>query len=439
MASSTPRLEDVVIAYCPCDTDFVRKLADALREAKLSVWYASPSLPHHQVGQLKSQAILGCKAFLPILSKDSASDKQLNDELALAYISDSAVFPVGLSTYRDLAPILSGGTRLMLAKINWVFVFKDTLYRENVPKLIDCIHNILLHHEREAATTQDLVTTHGMKININFTHGLDFATEYLGEEDVTTNPSNQQASLARSGLSYDFWDRHFEGRTEVPWKDFKDAFVLDYGDKIVEQYSEDKKKLFVNLMYKDIFDLKKTVSKFVYNQACSNNMNADPHCFYNRIEEYAIAYLSLREVIGMDSTLRITTIQSLGKFSFPAIVNGLSDLLHDDDPNIRAVAAIALAKAGKQRRETVDKLISIMEDEDRLVRESACLSLGYLKSQRAVSYIVDRWRNDPISTVRQAAELALSKMNVEEAQKCIQVTKVLSAEMSALKPQPKKT
>ncbi|XP_048237136.1 uncharacterized protein LOC124124528 isoform X2 [Haliotis rufescens] len=405
MASSTPRLEDVVIAYCPCDTDFVRKLADALREAKLSVWYASPSLPHHQVGQLKSQAILGCKAFLPILSKDSASDKQLNDELALAYISDSAVFPVGLSTYRDLAPILSGGTRLMLAKINWVFVFKDTLYRENVPKLIDCINNILLHHEREAATTQDLVTTHGMKININFTHGLDFATEDLGEEDVTDNPANQQASLARSGLSYDFWDRHFEGRTEVPWKDFKDAFVLDYGDKIVEQYSEDKKKLFVNLMYKDIFDLKKTVSKFVYNQACSNNMNADPHCFYNRIEEYAIAYLSLREVIGMDSTLRITTIQSLGK----------------------------------QRRETVDKLISIMEDEDRLVRESACLSLGYLKSQRAVSYIVDRWRNDPISTVRQAAELALSKMNVEEAQKCIQVTKVLSAEMSALKPQPKKT
>ncbi|XP_067684138.1 uncharacterized protein [Haliotis asinina] len=437
MSSLAPSLEDVVIAYCPCDIDFVRKLADALREAKLSVWYASPSLPPQQAGQLKSQAILGCKAFLPILSTESASDKQLNDELALAYISNSAVFPVGLGRYRDLAPILGGGTRLMLAKINWIFVFKDKLYKENVPKLIECINNILLRHEREGASTDDLLTMHGMKVNLNFTHGLEFATEDLGEEYATDGPPNQPSSLTRPGLSYDFWGRHFERKSEVTWKDFKDAFLLEYGDKIVEQYSEDKKKLFVNLMYKDIFDLKKTVTRSVYNQACSNNMNADPHCFYNRIEEYAIAYLSLREVIDMDSTLRITTIQSLGKFSFPAIVNGLSDLLHDEDPNIRAVAAIALAKAGKQKRETVDKLISIIEDEDRLVRESACLSLGYLKSQRAVSYIVDRWRNDPISTVRQAAELALSKMNVEEAQKCIQVTKVLSAEMSALKPQPK--
>ena len=43
-------------------------------------------------------------------------------------------------------------------------------------------------------------------------------------------------------------------------------------------------------------------------------------------------------------------------------------------------------------------------------------------------------RNDPISTVREAAELALSKMNVAEAQRCIKVTQILSTEMSALKP-----
>ena len=36
-----------------------------------------------------------------------------------------------------------------------------------------------------------------------------------------------------------------------------------------------------------------------------------------------------------------------GKFTFPAIVAGLAELLGDDDANIRAVAAIALAHAGK--------------------------------------------------------------------------------------------
>ena len=36
-----------------------------------------------------------------------------------------------------------------------------------------------------------------------------------------------------------------------------------------------------------------------------------------------------------------------GKFTFPAIVSGLAELLSDDDANIRAVAAIALAHAGE--------------------------------------------------------------------------------------------
>ena len=44
-------------------------------------------------------------------------------------------------------------------------------------------------------------------------------------------------------------------------------------------------------------------------------------------------------------------------------------------------------------------------------------------------------RNDPISSVRQAAEIALGKMkNVEEARQCIKVTQILSDEMSLLKP-----
>ena len=46
---------------------------------------------------------------------------------------------------------------------------------------------------------------------------------------------------------------------------------------------------------------------------------------------------------------------------------------------------------GKDRRDTVDKLVGLLEDEDRLVRESALLSLGSLKATRAVSHVVDRW------------------------------------------------
>ena len=48
--------------------------------------------------------------YIAILSESSADDKQLNDELALAYISNSGIFPIGLSAFRDLSKKLSGGT-----------------------------------------------------------------------------------------------------------------------------------------------------------------------------------------------------------------------------------------------------------------------------------------------------------------------------------------
>ena len=47
--------------------------------------------------------------------------------------------------------------------------------------------------------------------------------------------------------------------------------------------------------------------------------------------------------------------------------------------------------AGKGHNDTVPRLVELLEDEDRLVRESACLSLGFLKAGKAVDHIVDRW------------------------------------------------
>ncbi|XP_041348457.1 uncharacterized protein LOC121368014 [Gigantopelta aegis] len=431
-SGSLQPVDDVVIAYAPADIHFVRRLADTIRSSKLSVWYSSPSTDPAVVGQQKSQAILGCKIFVAVLSDSSAEDKQLNDELALAYISNSGIFPIGLSSFRDLSKKLGGGTQLMLAKINWTFVFKEGHFEENMPALINCIKQEM---ERREASDQEFIPgafhTHGMNFQMNFTHCLN-----LESDDCCADESVNELTkdLSAKGLSYDFWDRHFKGKSEVSFTDFRDAFLKDYGKKLVKAYSEDKKKLFVNLMYKDIFNLNKVVTRAGYDKVISNNRLADPHCFYHHLEEYAIAYLSLREVIDMDSTLRITTIQSLGKFTFPAIVSGLTEMLKDDDPNIRAVAAIALSKAGKDRRDTVDKLVSLLEDEDRLVRESALLSLGSLKATRAVSHVVDRWRNDPIKNVREAAELALNRMNTEDAKRCIHITEVLSSEMSALRP-----
>ncbi|XP_005103448.1 uncharacterized protein LOC101857264 [Aplysia californica] len=419
---------DIVIGYNVSDLEFVQKLAEKLRSSSMSVWYTNPDGDATQT----SDAILGCKIYLPVMTEESAVDKHIQEQLSLAYISNSAIYPLSRIRFRFLSPKLSGGAKLMLAKINWCFVFSMDEFEEKTDAIIKCMRRDLENMTSERGEDEHLqnagfFSTHG--VTVAFSHGLELGGDGSGFDGVI--PGVDLSTI--SGDTH-FWDRHFKGETEVSWTDFRDRFLQDYGGKIKEEFSEypeERTKFFVNLMYKDIFELSKRVRRSVYDHFC---LEFEPHSFFNRLQQYVLAYMSLREVISMDSSLRIPTIQSLGQYSFPAIVSGLSDMLKDDDPNIRAVAAIALAHAGKQRPSTVDKLLGLMEDEDRLVRESACLSLGFLRSTKAVPYIVDRWRNDPISTVREAAELALSKMETSDAKRCMKVTQVLSSEMKALNP-----
>ena len=140
-----------------------------------------------------------------------------------------------------------------------------------------------------------------------------------------------------------------------------------------------------------------------------------------------------------------------GKFSSRAVIQALLKLLDDADPNIRAVAAISLARTEVTNDQIVSKLIASLKDGDRLVRESGCLALGHMQAERAVSAVVSLWyvstclvywgtgvslafcrRNDAISHVRAAAEVALSNIGGEEAEKAIHMTKVLSDEMKVL-------
>ncbi len=47
--------------------------------------------------------------------------------------------------------------------------------------------------------------------------------------------------------------------------------------------------------------------------------------------------------------------------------------------------------AGNRTKKIEDSLIKLLNDEDRLVRESACLSLGHMKSSQGIPHIVDLW------------------------------------------------
>lgn len=80
--------------------------------------------------------------------------------------------------------------------------------------------------------------------------------------------------------------------------------------------------------------------------------------------------------------------------------------------------------------------MSCLDHPDRLVRESGCLALGRLKSQKSVPKLVQKWRNDVISTVREAAQIAINQIGGDDAEQAMHVTKILSEEISLLKRSP---
>ncbi|XP_021374753.1 uncharacterized protein LOC110464060 isoform X1 [Mizuhopecten yessoensis] len=443
---------DVMISYNIKDIDFVRRIKATFEEQGWKVWYSDPNLDAKLNLSQKGEAILSCKVFVIVISEATAKDSHCQDELALAYISNSNIFPLGLSKFRDINPHLDGGIKLMLAKINWTFFFKEDLWKMNMPALLASMRESLIDSEGQPEDTTAEETGglqfHGMNININFDNDND-NDNVSGEDSDSESSSSDEAEYTRPTtaatsrsvrsargrqLRYDFWDRNFKDKSEIPWTTFRQKFDNDYKRKIIMKYSEDKLKFFLNLMYKDIFTLNKTVKRSTYDHFCEGNPDADPHRFYNRIQQYAVGYYAMHAVFNMTSTLRLTTIQNLGNFAFPAVVKGLTEMLQDEDPNIRAVATIALAKSAKSKKMTVDKIICKLDDDDRLVRESACLALGYLKAGgKSEVAVADRWRNDPIKSVREAAEIALKRMGGTLANKCMQVTNVISKEMDSLR------
>lgn len=204
-------------------------------------------------------------------------------------------------------------SKLILAKINWCFVLKPEDFNKNISNLIRCINIEMKRREDNFNTsTKPLttITTHG--ISIKLTHGLD-----LGGSDGyegSTEPSAGVLSVPLEKYT-PFWDRHFAGRSSVKWQEFREKFLVDYGPMIEEEFqekAEERKKFVTNLMFKDIFRATPIIERSAFEAFCSHRQGVT-HRFYHCLQDFLLAYLSLREIISMDSSLRITTIQSLGK------------------------------------------------------------------------------------------------------------------------------
>lgn len=180
----------------------------------------------------------------------------------------------------------------MLAKINWTFLVKPEDFEKNFPGLLS-----------------------GIRIGIESSGDKTFPVDEDNPFQFLNSLSHVTVEDTDQNLQ-DFWPRNFGDKTEVSWVDFKNAFVKDYGEEIQQSYTEENlnQRFFVNVIYKDIFDLRKEIKRDIYDQFCDGNQQGDPHCFYSRLQEYARGLYAMKEVFDMDSTLRLTVVQNLGQY-----------------------------------------------------------------------------------------------------------------------------
>ncbi|CAH1232801.1 FAM65A [Branchiostoma lanceolatum] len=415
--SSSEFGQDVMISYSHQDMDFMRKMRGSLEAAGISVWVDEQGLGAgvdflNKIGH----AIVEAKVFLSLLSPISVTSKYCKDELALAYISNKPIFPVAMATRDSLRKDMDFGMQLTLAPMEWVDFSDRGSFDISFTALTQKIKAATKPESEVAEVTRPNLERPPTRQNLNKMTRLN------------SNPLDDES---------DFWERAFKNAKDVPWLKFTEAFDKTYGsllDGMLISSGSEHKDWLMTVLKREMTVENNVLTRENYDEF--RHVGGVKLPFWQRVHEQAVESYTMREVFQMESSVRLSAIEDLAKYRSKAVVDALLDLLNDSDPNVRAVAAVTLAKSGNaEDQEVINRLLKTLQDKDRLVRESGCIALGYLRASKAVPQLVHLWRNDTISTVREAASVSLEKIGGEEAEKAIHMTKVLSEEIKLLMQQ----
>ncbi|KAK2177786.1 hypothetical protein NP493_578g02004 [Ridgeia piscesae] len=414
-----------MISYSHADKATMIKLHNSLAANGIRVWVDVTGLKAGVDFLSKiGQAIIDSKMFVCLLSESSIKSKYCQDEVALAYVSSKAIFPIAIVEPRKLYPEMSTGMKLQLAGFEWNLFLDEDKFDENIAGVVTKMKAYLAKSEDNMAQIFDVGSTTEVRPRTAFNRQVPLRSTFTRKLTLITEkiPDDRMNS---------FWENHFANKTAVAWSDFVDAYRSDFKSVLDSLFTKTDQEWLVSILRRELVeDEQDTVTEAKYRDFCTEDGELQP--FWMRVQEQAVESFTMKEVFDMDSSVRVEAIENLGKYRSTAVIEALLDLLKDKDNNVKTVAAISLARTGVARRDVNVALVRCLADKDRLVRESACLALGHLKVEAAVKKLVQLWRNDFISSVREAAQVALEQIGGEEANKAMHMTKVLAEEIRML-------
>ncbi|XP_071946260.1 uncharacterized protein [Antedon mediterranea] len=415
-ASMEPK--DIMISYSHQDKDKMRLLKDALEAEGITVWVDEVGLQAgveflNKIGQ----AIVDAKLFLSLLSCKSVSSKYCRDELALAYVSSKPIFPCTIESRDKVTKGMDFGMKLQLAPLKWFNFTNDKPFDSVSKELANEVKDKL--QELSSSSRKQQKNDEGKSKRPTF-------------KRLRSKLNVHHRQLSVEGKHKDFWQKFYPDVDFVPWTTFVEDLKTEYDAEIENWYKEGDLDWLIQVLHREMDeDEDEVIQKEHYEEFCT--VSGERQEFWQRVQEQALESYTMREVFSMNSSVRIDAIQNLAKFNSSSVIESLLDLCVDVDENVRAVAAISLARTGVRDDEHImNTIMRLLKDKDRLVRESGCLALGHMKAKKAIPKLVHLWRNDAISNVREAAAIALEQIGGEEAQKAMHITKVLSEEIKAL-------
>ena len=416
MISHIPPGNDVIISYDPEDRNYVLKIRDKLKEAGIAVWVETYDLGGcANVFSKVGQAVVDAKVFFFLVSVDSVKSKLCQDQLALAYISKKNILPVAIDDENEVSDAMDNGMRLQLAGFEWSFLDREII-EDGLPALVDRIKQMI--EDVEASNE-----------NEEKKQKSDEKKRYLRS---AKSRSRIRASRIHLQDAKAYWTDSFGAIAAMKWERFRVKILEDFMADFQKTFGDEDTEWLLAILHRELLvqqDEMVTFQNFI--EFCTIDEKTLP--LWSRIQEQARESYAMRDVFNMDSSVRVDAIENLGKFKSLTVIGALRDLLTDKDVNVQAVAIISLARTGAHDIDTIVALRKCLRAKDRVVREAACLSLGHLGIEAAVDELVNLWRNDIISNVREAALVALNNIGGDKANEAIRVTQVLEKEIRSMK------
>lgn len=411
---------EVMLSYDAEDATVASKLKDMIGKKGIHAWTAdSEATAGTDIFNAIGRIIVDCKIFVFIMSDSSVASKLCQDQLALAYVSKKNIFPVQLNEREDLLANMDNGMKLQLAGFEWFSLNNDleSESKEFVDRVCEEVQSEIEQEKADGSKKDARKASKRQKALTNLNSSLSKTKiSRLHLEDAST-----------------YWSQSFGKETTISWEKFRNKILSDFKDDFEETFGEKDTEWLLSILHREMMvdSSENMLKKDKYLEFCS--VDDVIHPLWLRVQEQARESYAMREVFSMDSSVRVQAIENLGKYKSATVIQALIDLLTDSDVNIQAVAIISLARTGSNDITTIVNLKKCLKSKDRVVREAACLALGHVKATQAVEDLVNLWRNDIISNVREAALVALKNIGGQKASEAIRVTTVLEKEIRALK------